>query len=654
MPEENENEITPIDIPVEVPQDGNFADMEGAEQDALMDALFSEDVPDADVQALRDNIAAEILALEQEVKNPENRAAALETVGRMENLVRYMDIAEGELGRRQAAADEIAERASAVSSRVAAPEAVEAAEGDEGEGGRRSRGRGRGGSRRRRRNGRGRRRRGRGRRADPDDGGPPPAAEAAQKPKPKGAALTQKLANNAKARKGGGRAPAGTAVLADARPDADSVEALALELLGSSDPGRSGGPLRTARSNFANLEEGTSVDTLAMIGKIFYGKYQEGKGRYPKGLHDDRVSLTQSTVDFSDERKLSDDARENFGIFRSLRSDVETIVASGGSCAPAAPRYDIFRLAEPQSPVEDNLPVLGAPRGSIRFVVPPDFRDMRSGIGVTTDAEDAAGYGSGSGQASPKPCVHVDCADIDECVVDTVSQCIEFGNLTFETFPEFVAARVADLAVNFASVKEIFYLDKIDAASILQTFAATYGVARAVHRHVATSSHNYRKRNNMDVDATLDWYAPDWLAVACKVDIVNDNSWGTQNFGVTMNDITGYFASLSLNVVWYYDSATGEGQAFTTAAEDGTGNPFPQSATWYLHAPGTFVHLDAGTLDLGIVRDSVLNATNDLQIFAEQWIQVCQLGIEGIKGRSTNLCPSGAAPTGVTVLNCAA
>lgn len=45
------------------------------------------------------------------------------------------------------------------------------------------------------------------------------------------------------------------------------------------------------------------------------------------------------------------------------------LVVSGGVCAPLpAPRYDVFRLA---SPVEDAMPVLSAPRGAVRFPLPP-------------------------------------------------------------------------------------------------------------------------------------------------------------------------------------------------------------------------------------------------------------------------------------------
>lgn len=41
----------------------------------------------------------------------------------------------------------------------------------------------------------------------------------------------------------------------------------------------------------------------------------------------------------------------------------------------------------------------------------------------------------------------------------------------------------------------------------------------------------------------------------------------------------------------------------------------------------TFIHLDGGTLDLGVVRDSTLNATNDFQVFGEVFEGSGYLGV---------------------------
>jgi hypothetical protein len=118
-----------------------------------------------------------------------------------------------------------------------------------------------------------------------------------------------------------------------------------------------------------------------------------------------------------------------------------------------------------------------------------------------------------------------------------------------------------------------------------------------------------------------------------------------------MGAINRFFAQANLDVTWYYDSATGAGQAFNTDQGVGDLNSFPSTTVSYLFAPGTFVRLDNGTLDVGIVRDSILNGTNDLQMFAEQWIQVCMVGLESLRIEHT-LCPDGTAPEPVTPLTC--
>lgn len=40
---------------------------------------------------------------------------------------------------------------------------------------------------------------------------------------------------------------------------------------------------------------------------------------------------------------------------------------------------------------------------------------------------------------------------------------------------------------------------------------------------------------------------------------------------------------------------------------------------------GTFLYVDAGQLDLGIVRDSHLNAANDFQLFGETFENVAKI-----------------------------
>lgn len=411
----------------------------------------------------------------------------------------------------------------------------------------------------------------------------------------------------------------------------------------------------TARGIGGAVNEGQNID-IATLAKAIVDKQQTYKA-FPPGPAE-YVTVATAIAEFGEDSAVTGSLEDNFKVLRSLseqhaaaRTEDTALVASGGVCAPLEQNYDFFRLAEEMNPVERCLPVASAPRGGIRYIQPPDFRDAAPGVRVTTEAEDAAGYVSQGGPTADKPCVAVECPPIQECRVDAVSKCVTFGNLNYRVFPEQVAAFLADLAVIFTETKEIFYLDAIDAASTAVTSIQSYSAVRTLVYDLLAAAANYRRRHHMRPDATLDVLLPSWLPELLKVDMVNDHALGMTFIDGDGGEIDRFFAQANLSVCWYYDSATGAGQAFNTAQGVGDLNSFPSTTVSYLFAPGTFVRLDAGTLDVGLVRDSILNGTNDLQLFAEQWIQVCMVGLESLRIEHT-LCPDGTGPEPVTPLLC--
>lgn len=398
------------------------------------------------------------------------------------------------------------------------------------------------------------------------------------------------------------------------------------------------------------FSEGTALDRKALaaaIAKKRYGMTNTSAGTF------ERIVLATAQADLPN--KIGGGAEENFETLENVRrewaqfrTEQTALVASGGCCVPLEPSYDFFRLAEPLNPVEQCLPTVEAPRGGIRFISPPDFRDAFGGVRITTCAEDEAGYPP----TPPKPCVRVACPPVEECRVDAVSQCVEFGNLQYRTFPEQVESFLEDLAVVFTATKEIAYLDAIDGASTAVTTTPAYGAVRSTAQVILAAAAGYRRRNHMNPNAVLQIMLPSWLMEMLKVDLINDHSLGLTNWCATEEQINCFFGVNNLDVCWYYDSATGAGQGFDGAQVAGPLVDFPLSVVAYLYAPGTFVRLDGGTLDVGIVRDSILNGTNDLQIFSEQWVQVCMIGLESIR-LTIPLCPDGTAPEPVPPLVCA-
>ena len=412
------------------------------------------------------------------------------------------------------------------------------------------------------------------------------------------------------------------------------------------------GAALVASNSLPGLAEGTVLDRAALATAI--AKKRHGMNQVSAGTNE-RIVLATAQSDLPN--KVVGGAEENFSVFdkvatewRQERSQQTALVASGGNCAPLQPSYDFFRLAQPLNPVESALPTVEAPRGGIRFITPPDWRDAFDGVRVTTEAEDAAGY-IPDGYTEPKPCVHVTCPPVEECRVDAVSQCVTFGNLNYRVFPEQVEAFLQDLAVAFTQTKEVFYLDAIDGASTAVTASPAYGATRGTTQTILAAAANYRRRQHMPINSVLTLMLPSWVVEFIKVDLVNDHALGLNFLTAGEADVTAWLASANLDVAWYYDSATGAGQAFANAQGAGAINAFPTTVVGYLFAPGTFVRLDGGTLDVGIVRDSILNGTNDLQIFSEQWVQVCQVGLESLRLEIT-LCPDGTGPEPVAPLVC--
>jgi hypothetical protein len=110
---------------------------------------------------------------------------------------------------------------------------------------------------------------------------------------------------------------------------------------------------------------------------------------------------------------------------------------------------------------------------------------------------------------------------------------------------------------------------------------------------------------------------------------------GDGTLSVSKAEIDGYLGALNVTVVPYMDSDTSSNTLITGQAGSAALNPFPNSLVWYLYAEGTFVFLDGGTLDLGIVRDSTLVGTNDYLMFLETFENVAKVGVESLKITST-------------------
>jgi hypothetical protein len=110
---------------------------------------------------------------------------------------------------------------------------------------------------------------------------------------------------------------------------------------------------------------------------------------------------------------------------------------------------------------------------------------------------------------------------------------------------------------------------------------------------------------------------------------------GTLSLG--RSEIQGYLNNLNVDLVGTLDNSTPGTVANSLNGYQAAGalNEFPDTFKWYIFAEGTFLFLDGGTLDLGIIRDSTLVGTNDYKMFIETFEAVAKVGIESLAITST-------------------
>lgn len=356
----------------------------------------------------------------------------------------------------------------------------------------------------------------------------------------------------------------------------------------------------------------------------------------------------------------------NAEVTESVVDGDSLLVASGGICAPFQQDYSFFRCAEPQTFVESCLPRVAAPRGGIKFILPPDFKAARQGITTITCEEDAANYEStpeecgGPGTTEDKPCVCVECPDVAECCVTAVPWCVRWGNFNYYTFPELVENFMRDLQVNYAKVKETYYLDAIMAESTPVTAASNYSAVRDIIGNLRAAAVNYRKRHNMNLDSVLQVMAPHWILDVIRQDFANSQYGSNPLDYLKVSDaqIAQCLRDLGLQLCLYYDTPTVlpdgvPSQAFDQDQEEGPLNMFPSKAVTFMYKPGTFVRLDGGSLDFGIIRDSSLIKTNDFIMAAEQFIGLCKVGLESL-AIIHDICPTGSGAAPKDAIDCEA
>lgn len=400
---------------------------------------------------------------------------------------------------------------------------------------------------------------------------------------------------------------------ADRRPDLQVTEAPVAIVAGADIPGISAGQNLTDKSAVAKA----FVDRLHTLKRA-------------NGGDGEQHTVASFQTAYSEERSLvAGAAEENGAKIGAAIEEHGALVAAGGFGTPSPQRYDIFGFGTDARPVKDSLPKFQADRGSISYIEPPQLADYADAVGVwTPEMDEAAANNGGSGADVVKNLLVVQGAQTRHAEIDAITLQLQIGNLLSRAYPELVQRHNELALIQHARLAEKTILAKIGAGSTAVTSAQQVGVARDFLVTVRKAATQYRSRHRLPLDTPLQAIVPNWVLEAIASDLVLQMP-GDDKLGVAQSEIRGYLAGANVTFTASYD--LNEYGVQNAGAVDGWGTTFD----WFLFSEGTWLFLDGGTLDIGIVRDSALVGTNDYRMFVETFEGVAKIGIESLKVTQT-------------------
>jgi hypothetical protein len=375
----------------------------------------------------------------------------------------------------------------------------------------------------------------------------------------------------------------------------------------------------TASVDIPGVARGSDLPSLASLAEVTARKAKSMPVTQGQPSEQLVASIRNEFSHSVDNRTTRGEMRELFAYLTSPDKQA-ALVAGGGWCAPSEIRYDFFNIACEDGLID--LPTFGVTRGGIQFPVSPSLADALAG--GTAFAGFAATFSNTStpflwseaddiaaATGSPtKPCIRVPCPDFDEERLEAYGYCLTAGNLTDDAYPEATQNTLQLLMAAHAHVVNArliaLMLARSTAATTISGGAATDAAAPRIYNAVGLAATDYRARYGMCIDDVLEVVMPYWVREVIRADL----AWkaGVELQAVPNSEIDAYFVARNIRVQWVNDWQVRGASQF-----GGSSNmtAWPTSADFLIYAAGTFVHGNGMSLDLGVIRDSVLNETND-------------------------------------------
>lgn len=402
----------------------------------------------------------------------------------------------------------------------------------------------------------------------------------------------------------------------------------------------------TASAGLDNVAPGATLDRQAfleaMFSKIRATVRQPGYERYTVAtirseFPEDRTLVASGSAE-ANMTRIEEAGRLARSVRAFERSDEgQHALVAAGLCAPLETLYDIRTIGDTDRPVRDALVRFQADRGGVQYR--PALRGVTQtgGIGFWTVEDDA------EDPLVPKTCVEIACPGIEDAVVEAIYKCLTFSEMSTRFDPEFMASVIRAQDIAHARIAENRLLTLITAASKTVYSSQVLGATRDILVTLDKMIAYYRNVHRISRDTPLRWIAPVWALYLMRADMTRQMVGdGLQVMALTDEQIVSWFRARNVNPTWHLDGIDPAditapdpdvpvpAQFYTLLAANSPVPAFPGALSTLLFAEGDWFHLDGGTLDVGVVRDSTLIGQNRFQTFSESFEYPFFRGVETI------------------------
>ena len=370
----------------------------------------------------------------------------------------------------------------------------------------------------------------------------------------------------------------------------------------------------TAAADLPGVSPGTAIDMTQLANSM------HDRARV---LNDDGRRAPVARIDIPHTHELGTSPEANVAIIDDLvgHPEAAALVASGGWCAPSEPIFDMFDITPDASNVFD-LPGLGT---KVRAgVMIPSFYgigDVGGALWTWTEANDIAAAAG----TPTKPCLKIPCPTWTECRLEAEGLCVTHGNLSDRAWPELTSAFLSIVMGahqrRLSAAKIAKVLADIGAATTPDATMLLGDVTADVLNLVALGAEDMRSQYRLAKGRSVDVLFPEWARSVLRENMAH-RAGVSDMVNVSDSQVTSWLTARGIRPQFTPDWQP----LFNTTPA----TRWPANLTFAMWLTGSYISIDGGSIDLGVVRDSTLNATNDFTAaWSEQFYQVCRRGPKG-------------------------